>query len=104
MQKKRRELPPLSFFIESNFLLADADETHDHGAQHHVEQQLEDKVRADKANDHILADVCTKAHRIRPAADGLHKEEQAADQEHAGIDHRADHSLSLIHISEPTRH
>ena len=33
--------------------------------------------------------------------DGLHKEEQAADQEHAGIDHRADHSghrLSLIHI------
>lgn len=78
-------------FYESNFLLADADETHDHRTQHHVEEELKDKIRADKANDHILADVCTKAHRIRPAADGLHKEEQAADQEHAGIDHRTDH-------------
>ena len=72
-----------------DFLLADADETQDHGAEHRVEQQLKEEVRAHKTNDHELADVGAKTRRICPSADRLHEEQQAADQKHTRVDDRA---------------
>ena len=92
MQKKRRELPPLSFY-RSNFLFADADQAHDNRAEHHVEQQLKEEIAADQHINDIAADI-SKAHFRTPAGNFLHKEQLAAKQEDARVENRAHHSRS----------
>ena len=62
---------------------------HDDGAEHDIAAQLEQKVAADQAEEHVGADAAESG-RLAPGRDGIQEKEQAAQQKDAGVDRRAD--------------
>ena len=72
-------------------LSAEFYKTYDRRAENDVYCKFYQEVGSDKPQNHVAADICSKARAFSPLPDGIKEEEPAAEKENTGIDHGAYH-------------